>query len=343
MQTTAVIFAAPGTIELGAVELPDPRPTDVVVRVEVSGVSVGTERWALIGKRPEMAYPHVPGYLGIGTVTAVGAEAAVLGWRAGQGINFAKCRLPKPYATNSWMGTHVHDAVVDVCAGREQPGQSAPHFFHCEPIPAGLDPLDASLTQLCGVALRGIEMAVIPAGGTVLIVGAGVIGQFAAQICRLKGAQVMVSDVSPARLATARRLGAAWTVDPSREDLTARAAAASPGGFDVIIDTASIPAVVNQAIPLLRVGGQFVFQGWYPPPSALDLHAMHMRMPTCFFPCGHSGRHVATAMRWTRDGSIDSRSLLDRVLSPQEAPEFYRHMAASSEAFLGAAIDWRQQ
>lgn len=343
MQTTAVIFTAPGTIELGSVELPDPRPTDVVVRVEVSGVSVGTERWALIGKRPEMAFPHVPGYMGIGTVTAVGAEAAALGWRSGQGINFAKCRLPKPYSANSWMGTHVHDAVVDVCAGREQPGQRAPHFFQCEPIPEGLDPLDASLTQLCGVALRGIEMAVIPAGGTVLIVGAGVIGQFAAQICRLKGAQVMVSDVSPARLETARRLGAAWTVDPSREDLTARAAAAAPGGFDVIIDTASIPAVVNQAIPLLRVGGQFVFQGWYPPPSALDLHAMHMRMPTCFFPCGHSGRHVATAMRWTRDGSIDSRSLLDRVLSPKEAPEFYRHMAASSEAFLGAAIDWRQQ
>jgi 3-hydroxyethyl bacteriochlorophyllide a dehydrogenase len=126
-----------------------------------------------------------------------------------------------------------------------------------------------------------------------------------------------------------------------QEDLTARAAVAASGGFDVIIDTASIPAVVNAVLPLLRVGGQIIFQGWYPPPSALDLHAMHMRLPTCLFPCGHSGRHVAQAMRWTRDGLIDARGLLNRVITPQDAPAFYSHMVASSDTFLGAAIDWR--
>ncbi|MBN8524614.1 MAG: zinc-binding alcohol dehydrogenase [Planctomycetes bacterium] len=340
MKTQAITFTSQGVAALETIELPDAGPTDVSVQLEVSGVSVGTERWALLGKRPEMAFPHVPGYMGIGRITAVGAVAASCGWREGQRINFACSRLPAPYAGNSWMGTHLAHAVVDVTAGRE--GRDGPHhFFRAEPLPEGLDPLDSALTQLCGVALRGIEMARIPAGGTVLVVGAGVIGQFAAQICRLKGARVMVSDVVRSRLDIAARLGAAWTVDPSREDLAARAAAAAPGGFDVIIDTASIPSVVNAAVPLLRVGGQIIFQGWYPPPSALDLHAMHIRQPTCHFPCGHSGRHVAQAMLWTRDRLIDARSLLDRVVRPGEAPEFYRHMAGSSEAFLGAAIDWR--
>ena len=341
MQTQAIMFTAPGEIALQAIELPDPQPTDVVVRMDVSGVSVGTERWALLGKRPEMKFPHVPGYLGIGTITAVGAQAATHGWRIGQGINFARSRLPAAIADHSWMGTHLADAVVDVCAGREVPGEPF-HFFRAEPLPDGLDPLTAALTQLCGVALRGIEMASIPAGGTVLVVGAGVIGQFAAQVCRLKGAQVMVSDIDPARLAMAATLGAEWTVNSATEVLAERAAAVAPRGFDVIIDTASIPSVINQVVPLLRVGGQFVFQGWYPPPSALDLNAMHGRHPTCFFPCGHSGRHVATAMRWARDGRINSRDLLNRVLRPADAPDFFRHMAASSEAFLGAAIDWRK-
>jgi 3-hydroxyethyl bacteriochlorophyllide a dehydrogenase len=341
MRTTAVIFTAPGTIALEKVALPDPRPSDVVVRLEVSGISVGTERWALLGKRPEMAFPHLPGYMGIGTVVEAGADAAARGWKAGMGINFGSSRLPEPLCKNSWMGTHLADAVVDVCNGADTPPGAVP-WFRAEPVPAGLAPEDAALTQLCAVALRGIEMATIPAGGTVLVVGAGVIGQFAAQVCRLKGAQVMVSDVVPARLEIAARSGAEWTVNSRSEDLAARAKAVAPNGFDVIIDTASIPAVVNQVMPLLRQRGQFIFQGWYPPPSPLDLNVFHSRLPACFFPCGHGGPHVATAMRWARDGRIDSRGLLTRLIRPDEAPGFYRHMADSSEAFLGAAIDWRK-
>ena len=340
MRTQAIVFPAPGTVELAEIALPDPRPADVVVAVQVSGVSIGTERWAYLGKRAELKFPNVPGYMGIGTVVEAGAEAAARGWRPGMGINFARSRLAEPYGTHSWMGAHLANAVVDVCTGADAvPGE--PHFFTAAPIPEGLDPLAASLTQLCGVALRGIEMTAIPAGGTVLVVGAGVIGQFAAQVCRLKGARVMVADVQAERLAIAARNGAEWTVDSRKEDLAQRAAAVAPRGFDVIIDTSSIPAVVNSVIPLLRARGTIIFQGWYPPPSALDLDVMHSRQPTCVFPCGHSAAHVETAMRWARDGRIESRGLLTRIMKPTEAPAFYAHMAASSDAFLGAAIDWR--
>ncbi|MCK6490942.1 MAG: zinc-binding dehydrogenase [Planctomycetes bacterium] len=341
MRTTAVVFAAVNQATVAEIELPDPQPTDVVVETQVSGVSVGTERWALIGKRPEMSYPHVPGYMGIGIVRAVGAAAAARGWKPGMGINFNHSRLPKPHAANSWMGAHLAEAVVDVCSGADEVA-GAHNFFAAAPVPEGLDPLAASLTQLAAVAMRGIEMATIRAGSSVLVVGAGVIGQFAAQIVRLKGARVMVADLQAERLAIAARCGAEWTVDSGREDLHQRARAAAPDGFDTIIDTASIPAVVNGVIPLLRTWGTLVFQGWYPPPSALDLNAMHGRLPTCVFPCGHTATHVATAMRWARDGRLDSRALLTRVLRPAEAPAFYAHMAGSSDAFLGAAIDWRK-
>jgi 2-desacetyl-2-hydroxyethyl bacteriochlorophyllide A dehydrogenase len=339
MRTQAIIFPPPGAAEISELILPDPQPTDVVVALQASGVSVGTERWAYLGKRGELKFPNVPGYMGIGTVVEVGPAAAARGWTVGTGINFAGSRLPAPYGTNSWMGAHLAHAVVDVCSGADVvPGGH--NFFRAAPIPTGLAPLDAALTQLAGVALRGIEMTTIPAGGRVLIVGAGVIGQFAAQICRLKGAQVMVADVQDDRLAIAKRAGAEWVVNSAREELAKQAAAVAPQGFDVIIDTSSIPAVVNAVIPLLRLYGTFVFQGWYPPPSALDLNAMHMRLPTCVFPCGHTAAHVSTAMRWVRDGRLDSRSLLTRVLRPAEAPAFYAHMATSSDAFLGAAIDW---
>jgi len=341
MKTRAIVFENVRKVAVRDVELPAPRAEDIVVDMEVSGVSVGTERWALIGKRAEIAFPNVPGYMGIGRVVEVGVKAAARGYRTGMRVNFGASRLAAPLDGKSWMSSHLAHAVVDVCTGVDwEPGGFNPH--RCEIAPEGADPLDLVLTPLCAVALRGIEMAEVPMGAKVLVAGLGVIGQYAAQVCRLKGAQVAVSDVVDARVDAARQLGADWAVNSQREDLAARCAEIAPQGFDIIIDTSSIPAVVNGLIPHLKLFGKFVFQGWYPPPSALDLNAFHMRLPTCYCPCGHSGRAVAAAMQWAAAGRINTRALTTHVIKPEAAPEMYGVMADSSESFLGVAFDWRR-
>ena len=48
------LFGIELMLQHGEVGLPDPTADDIVVQTEVSGVSVGTERWALIGKRAEI-------------------------------------------------------------------------------------------------------------------------------------------------------------------------------------------------------------------------------------------------------------------------------------------------
>ena len=341
MDATAIIFDKPGSSTLGTVALPTPTPADLVVETLVSGISIGTERWALVGKRPEMKFPHIPGYMGVGRVVEAGAAAAARGYRVGQVVSYAGSRLPEPYASNSWMGGHLSHAVVDACSGADWV-EGAHNFHRCAALPEGLDPIDAALLPLCAVAMRGIEMATIRADASVLVVGMGVIGQYAAQVCRLKGARVAVTDLSAERLAIARRLGAEWAFDPAVAPLAEQAAAVAPDGFDVIIDTASIPAVVNATIPLLKLFGTFVFQGWYPPPSGLDLNAFHVRLPTCVMPCSFTSRGVVGAARWARDGRLDSRSLISHTCTPSGAAAVYREIAAGSPAVLGAVIDWRK-
>jgi 3-hydroxyethyl bacteriochlorophyllide a dehydrogenase len=71
-------------------------------------------------------------------------------------------------------------------------------------VPEGLPAEEAVLLGLCAVAMRGIEIAGIPAGAKVLVCGLGVIGQYAVQVCRLKGAEVTATDVVEARLQTAK-------------------------------------------------------------------------------------------------------------------------------------------
>lgn len=338
MKTKAIVFDKVNSVILDELQLPDPTPRDLVVQNLVSGVSVGTERWAYLGKRDELTFPNVPGYMGIGRILEVGKEAQQRGYLPGQVVNYMVGRLNAPHGPNSWMATHMSHAIVDACVDPD----GGFNIHRCERLPEGLDPFDASLAGLCAVALRGIEMARIPAGSTVLVVGLGVIGQYAAQICRLKGAMVAVSDVDDQRLQIAAGNGAEWTINSKKEDIKERFTQVAPQGFDIIIDTSSIPAVVNSVMPYLKLFGQFIFQGWYPPPSALDLNVFHMRMPTCYFPCAFSGSAVATSMRWSKDGKTNTQSLITHRPRPQDAKQIYEMIARGSDGFLGIVFDWSQ-
>jgi 3-hydroxyethyl bacteriochlorophyllide a dehydrogenase len=340
VKSTAIIFVRPKTVELGDVDLPNPTPNDIVVETHASGVSVGTERWAYLGKRPEIRFPNIPGYMAVGKVTEAGAAARQGGYKPGDWVYYFASKLAGGVAGASWMSSHLSRAVVDVCTNVAWDPEGK-NNHRCEKMPPGLDPVDAALAGLGAVAMRGIEMAVIPADAQVLIVGMGIVGQFAAQICRLKGAEVTVADRVESRLLQARAHGAERLIDSSREDLTARVRDIAPRGFDIIIDTSSVPAVVNSLFPLLRMHGKFVFQGWYPPPSPLDLNALHLRLPVCFFPCGHTGRAVRSVLRWIKDGQIKMDGLVTHRVKPAQAPEIYRMIAAGSENFLGIVFDWR--
>ncbi|MBN1557725.1 MAG: zinc-binding alcohol dehydrogenase [Lentisphaerae bacterium] len=337
MQTRAIVFPGPNRAVLDEIPLPDPETEDVVVELEMSGVSVGTERWAYKGLRPEITFPNVPGYMGIGRVVEAGKQAAARGFRDGMRVNFFSARMVPPY-DGSWMAAHLARAVVRTA---EPPPPGSFDVHRILPVPEGLRPEGASLTGLCGVALRGIEMAVIPVGARVLVVGLGILGQYAAQVCRIKGARVCAADVDGARLELAAKLGAEWTVNPAAEDMPARAAALAPGGFDIIIDTSSKPEVVNTLFPLLALRGRFVFQGWYPPPSSLDLHAIQNRLATCYFPSAHNDAAVAAAMQWTADGRLNTEALITHRPRPEEAPEIYRMIDENREPFLGVVFDWR--
>ncbi|CAN5351137.1 hypothetical protein BH09PSE2_BH09PSE2_21370 [soil metagenome] len=77
MDTLAVVIEAPETLSLRRLELNDPGPADVVVEVEWSGISTGTEKLLWSGRMPPfpgLGYPLVPGYESVGRIIEAGAE-----------------------------------------------------------------------------------------------------------------------------------------------------------------------------------------------------------------------------------------------------------------------------
>ena len=93
METIAVVLTQPEQVELHRLALTAPTPEDVVVEVDWSGVSTGTERLLWSGRMPPfpgMGYPLVPGYESVGRVAEAGSAT---GLRPGQRVFVpgAKC------------------------------------------------------------------------------------------------------------------------------------------------------------------------------------------------------------------------------------------------------------
>jgi len=79
MKTLAVVLEAPERLALGRLTLDEPGAGDVVVDIEWSGISTGTERLLYTGRMPPfpgMGYPLVPGYESVGRITAAGPGTA---------------------------------------------------------------------------------------------------------------------------------------------------------------------------------------------------------------------------------------------------------------------------
>ncbi len=78
MNTTAVVLEAPEQLVVAQLELDAATETDLVVDIEFSGISTGTEKLLWSGRMPTfpgMGYPLVPGYESVGRVVAAGAHA----------------------------------------------------------------------------------------------------------------------------------------------------------------------------------------------------------------------------------------------------------------------------
>jgi 3-hydroxyethyl bacteriochlorophyllide a dehydrogenase len=80
METIAVVLKQPEQVELTRLALTPPTPDDVVVDVDWSGVSTGTERLLWSGRMPQfpgMGYPLVPGYESVGRVVEAGPSSGL--------------------------------------------------------------------------------------------------------------------------------------------------------------------------------------------------------------------------------------------------------------------------
>ncbi len=149
------------------------------------------------------------------------------------------------------------------------------------PVPRGLDPVTAAMTEPAACCLAGIEMFPMPRGATVLVIGGGIMGLLTMVLARRRGARrLILSDPIEERRQIARRLGARVVVDPVHESLSERVMALTRGrGADVVCEAVGKPELVAEAVALTKPTGVVQLVGVSPKGSRLplDLFDVHFR------------------------------------------------------------------
>jgi Zn-dependent alcohol dehydrogenase len=277
LKTRAALFRSPGEpLEVREIDLEEPGPGDVLVRIAATGVC-GSDLHVVRGEwaRP---VPMVLGHEGAGVVEAVGEDVdglgpgdrVVLSWAPGCGA-CAACARGRTYACEPLRAGIANGTLADGTTGLSLGGETVYRMTSIGamadrmvvpaaaalPLPAGLS-LDQAALIGCA-ALTGVgavlNRARVEAGSSVLVVGAGGVGQFCIQAARVVGAaRIAAADPVEARRAQALRLGATEAVEP--EDVE--------GGFDYAVDAVGGEEAFRLALRAVRAGGTVVAVGMAP-------------------------------------------------------------------------------
>lgn len=329
MTAQAIVFPRTRRTEVRTVQVPPLRDGDVLLEVEYSALSPGTERWCLTGglvvpgEKP-LAFPHVPGYQAAGTVRRIGASVRSLS--PGDRAFSRNCSAPAAW-DGSWWGGHVGLHVAPERAVVK--------------LPDSVPTADAACLLVAQVGYNGASRPAANPGDTAVVIGEGLVGLFAAQVLRHRGAHVIVSGLQGFRLELARRWAADEVFDASRADLRAHIQDRFPKGVDIAVETASSAATVRLASQLLRNGGHLVLNGFYPPPENLiDWHWLRGKEITVYCPNSRTRERLEATLGLIASGTLRVGELVTHEIALADSQRAYEMLLDGEAEFLGVNIRW---
>lgn len=302
---------------------PDPKgPTgkQVKTRTLYSGVTNGTERNDLVRgnyANPDEKLPAGWGYQNVGQVIEIGPEAKTL--QVGDVVYMSE--------------DHVQYCVVD-------------EDDLLVKLPPEVDPKDAALFGMASVAMRSCRNADLRMGQRFLVVGAGFIGQLAAQIGNVMGARVTLADVDERRLGVARKIGACEEIFNTSGDGWVKHIGLKdgrwlpPGRFDAVLDVAGVPGMENQLILAAKDRGTVLFIAGRGEVRYTFNHGQGREI--IIKQNSHFDRSdLGDLCRLVARGMVQIAPLIQDVLPAAEAKRIYDTLRDEPDKLLGTVFDWK--
>jgi len=333
-------MTGPGKIEFGELPTPAFGPDDVLLRIRRIGVC-GSDVHVYHGKHPYTSYPVVQGHEFCGEVAEAGCH--VQSFQPGDLVTAPPqivCGQCLPCREGRY---HICEALKVI--GFQAPGVAQEYFSFPESsllkLPAGFTPETGALVEPLAVAIHAVSRAGSVAGLSVLVLGAGPIGNLVAQVARWRGArEVLVSDVSDHRLAIARQCGIARTTNPRSESWDTRVAEIfGTDRADVAFECVGLAETANQAIRGVRKGGTVIVVGVFGDRPSIDLGLVQDRELELRGTLMYQRQDYVEAIRCLAERGIAVDPLLTKIFPFRHYPEAYAFIEANREQVMKIMID----
>lgn len=331
MQAKAVVFPRAHEVEFKSVTCPDPGPDDVVVEVTHSWISNGTEGSYLRGERiagdtafrqgDPVPFPVVAGYQKIGTIDWVGEHVRDL--QIGETVFAATGRV---------------QGMFHPAGGQVSPSVSARNQVW--KLPTQPEPLAFAGMVLTQVGYNCGTRPSMQPGDAVAVLGDGMVGQWAAQTLSLRGAQVVLLGRHPDRLALFPPSSTHYRVKEKSGNLREGLEKLILPPLQVLVDTVGSMAHLQQLLPCMARGGQFVSAGFYGTDDLWSLQDLRNQELSLHSVSGWTRPRMNETLRLIASGQLQTLPLITHHFPVQEAASAWDLIRSKAEPCLGVILDW---
>ena len=235
---------------------------EVMVKIEYVGFC-GSDLNTFLGRNPMVNLPIIPGHE-VGAVIEKIGEGVPEGFTKGMNVTL------NPY-TNCGKCASCRNGRVNACEHNETLGVQR-NGVMCEYavlpwqkiIPAeGISSRTCALIEPMSVGFHAVSRAQVIDNEFVMVVGCGMVGLGAVIRASQRGASVIAVDIDDEKLALAKRIGAAYTVNSMTENVHERIQSITGGfGVDVVIEAVGSPATYVMAVEEVSFTGRVTYIGY---------------------------------------------------------------------------------
>ncbi len=311
LDTLAVVLQQPEQLTLDRLRLCEPGEEDVVVDVDFTGISTGTEKLLWSGRMPAfpgMGYPLVPGYESVGRVTHAGPRAAR---EVGETVFVPGARCFGE--VRGLFGGAAAKVVVPSARVTRIDGRLGEQ---------------AVLLALAATAYHAL--AADDAAEPDLIVGHGVLGRLLARLAVLAG----------------REPPTVWERNPQRSHGASGYAVIHPDSdqrrnYAAIYDVSGDASLLDTLIARSAPGGQITLAGFYGEPLMFQFAPAFMRETRIRIAAEWRAPDLVAAKELVESGRLSLDGLITHRSHASDAPAAYR-TAFTDASCLKMILDWRE-
>lgn len=374
----AATYEGPGRVTIR--EKGEPKiehPMDGIVRVRAAAIC-GSDLHLIHGFVPDTRVGATLGHEFVGELVELGTD--VQGVREGERVAIpfnifcgacfqceqgltSSCESTNP-ASDLASGVYGYSHTMGGYEGGQAEYVRVPFVgVAAEPVPDGMDDLDAlATTDTLPTGYQAAEMCGLSGGETVLVLGAGPVGLFAAKSAWLLGAgRVVVVDQFDYRLEFARRFAGVETLNFREVDVVPAILEMTEGrGADASIDAVGLEAAgsafqrgigvygklvagssvaLNTAIHATRKGGVVSVIGVYGPPwNLVDFGSVMNKQLTLRSGQCSVKRYMPRMLEHIQSGRVDAKAVFTHELPLEQAPDAYHTFARKQQGCIKVAL-----